>query len=252
MRMRKTMGVAGSAESASKERAALAEQRIIITIDGPAGTGKSTMARLLAKRLGLEFLDTGAMYRAAALIAMEAGIGTDDGARLAEAVKRAGMRFEWGSDRPRLRISWPREIDVTDELRAPAITSAASRVARLPELRMVMVEAQRAIGRAHPRLVTEGRDQGSVVFPDAQVKFYLDATPEVRAVRRADQLRRSGHHADADEIIREILQRDQADMTRKDGPLIRPADAIVLDTTEMTPEAVVEALAREVRARVGS
>lgn len=226
--------------------------KLTITIDGPAGTGKSTMARLLASRLGLEFLDTGAMYRAAALIGMKAGISLDDGPALSAAVQRAELRFDWGCERPRLWVHWPTVMDVTDDLRGPDITSGASRVAGLPEVRKVMVETQRAIRDVHPRLVTEGRDQGSVVFPDAQVKFYLDATPEVRAIRRADQLRRSGHHADADEIIRDIMDRDRADMSRTEGPLIKPAKAIVVDTTEMTPDQVVDRLEREVRCRIGA
>ena len=219
-------------------------ERLIITLDGPAGSGKSTVARLLAKRLGLEFLDTGAMYRGIAAAALARGIDprTEDYA-VVELARNRSMHFDWAADPPRLFVG---QTDVTDRLRDADVTEHVSDVAALGAVRDVLVKLQQEIGEAHPRLVTEGRDQGSVVFPDAQVKFYLDASPAVRARRRAEQLREAGHHADYEQIRRAIIQRDEKDSTRKDGPLICPHDAERIDTSDMTLEQVVDLLERKV------
>lgn len=228
-----------------------ARQRLTITIDGPAGTGKSTTARLVAQRLGLEFLDTGAMYRAAALIALEQRLDLTDGPAVALAVERGAMRFDWAADPPRLLLTRPRPRDVTDRLRDADITLASSSIARLPEVRAILVAAQRRLRDEHPRLVSEGRDQGSVVFPDADVKFFLDATPEARARRRADQLRAAGQGGDEERLLREIIERDAADRNRATGPLIVPDDAVVIDTTDLSHEQVLATLERAVRTRLG-
>lgn len=228
-----------------------ARQRLTITIDGPAGTGKSTTARLVAQRLGLEFLDTGAMYRAAALIALEQRLDLTDGPAVALAVERGAMRFDWAADPPRLLLTRPRPRDVTDRLRDADITLASSSIARLPEVRAILVAAQRRLRDEHPRLVSEGRDQGSVVFPDADVKFFLDATPEARARRRADQLRAAGQGIDEARLLREIIERDAADRNRATGPLIVPDDAVVIDTTDLSHEQVLATLERAVRTRLG-
>lgn len=220
---------------------------VIITIDGPAGTGKSTVAHQLARRLGLEFLDTGAMYRAAALIAIESDLAPEDGARIAVAVGDADMHFDWDGDPPRLMLG-PR--DVTRRIRDKDVAGAVSIVAAQAAVREVLVDRQRRIAEAHPRLVTEGRDQGSVVFPDAPVRFFLDAHETVRARRRSEQLAAAGRPVDAAEVIVSIRERDRIDSTRTDGPLIRPPGAIVVDTSERTVAEVVETLVTHVRGRL--
>jgi cytidylate kinase len=225
---------------------------LIITIDGPAGTGKSTVARLLAKRLGVEFLDTGAMYRAAAAVAIDAGISLGAPDEIVARVASQDMHFDWRADPPEL-ICGGRSM--MKRIREPDVTRIVSPVASIPGLRRDLVRKQRAIARAHPRLVTEGRDQGSVVFPDADMKFYLDASAEVRARRRFEQLIAQGtikgEAAELRSLLQEIVARDLSDSTRRDGPLICPEDAVRIDTSDMTLEQVVDELERRVRARVG-
>lgn len=212
----------------------------IITIDGPAGAGKSSVARRLAERLGMCFLDTGAMYRGVAAAVLDAGADPADPRAAADIAEQLHIRFNWDQDPPGLRIDGR---DVTHRLRDPDVTEAVSQIATNPRVRAVLVRAQRKIGHTQPDLVTEGRDQGSVVFPDAPVKFYLDASPQVRARRRAEQLRAAGYDADEAVILEQIRQRDHRDSTRRDGPLIQPDDAIVMDSSDMTLDRVVEALA---------
>lgn len=220
---------------------------VIITIDGPAGTGKSSVAHLLAGRLGLDFLDTGAMYRAAALIAIEQGIDPGDGKALAAAVHAERLHFDWVADPPAILLG---DRDVSLPVRGQDVAGTVSTVAAQPELRAVLVQQQRRIAEAHPRLVSEGRDQGSVVFPEASVRFFLDADAEVRALRRVNQLVEAGLPADRDRIARDIRERDRIDSTRNDGPLVRPKGAIVIDTGQLTREQVVEELERLCRAHV--
>ena len=221
---------------------------VIITIDGPAGTGKSTVARLLARRLGRAFLDTGAMYRAAALLAIEEGMAPDDGPALAKAVGRIDLHFDFADDPPRVMLG---DRDVSLRIRDLDVGEIVSVVAAQGPLRRVLVRMQRAIARAHPRLVSEGREQGSVVFPDAAVRFYLDADVAERARRRAEQLEAAGIEVDHDRVVREISQRDELDSGRTDGPLLRPPGAIEIDSSRRTAEEVVEELARIARERLG-
>jgi cytidylate kinase len=220
---------------------------VIVTIDGPAGTGKSTVANLLAERLGLEMLDTGAMYRAAAVVALDEGVPADDGPALAARIAEEGLRFDWSARPPRILLG---DRDLTERIRDADVNRAVSVVARQAALRAAMVDAQRAIGQAHPRLVTEGRDQGSVVFPAAAVRFYLDAHPEVRARRRVEQMRAQGRPADYEAVLRAIVERDYLDETRSDGPLICPEGAQRVDTSGLTLAGVVDELERRVRAAV--
>lgn len=223
---------------------------LIITLDGPAGSGKSTVARLLAHRLGLEFLDTGAMYRGLTAHCLDHGIDPAADAQVVDRMAHeAPMGFDWQTDPPRLHVG---DRDVTDRLRDPDVTTKVSDVASIGVVRQYLVQMQRAIGQEHPRLVTEGRDQGSVVFPQAQVKFYLDASPQVRARRRADQLRQAGKAADEAAILESIISRDQRDSSRRDGPLICPPDAIRIDTSALTLVQVVDHLEQHVRQRVDS
>lgn len=224
-----------------------AGEPVIVTIDGPAGTGKSTVARELAHRLGLEFLDTGAMYRAAAAIALDRNIPLDDEPAVAQAALEADLHFDWSMDPPALMAFWK---PVVERLREPDVSRAVSPVASLPKVRDVMVRRQRVIGKQHPRLVTEGRDQGSVVFPEAPVKIYLDASREVRAKRRYDQLREMGVAASMESVEHEIADRDHRDSTRAVGPLICPEDALLVDTSDMGFDEVVDTLEGIVRERV--
>ncbi|MGB1125370.1 MAG: (d)CMP kinase [Phycisphaeraceae bacterium] len=219
--------------------------RLIVTIDGPAGSGKSTLARQLAARLGLDFLDTGAMYRAVAAKAIERGINiVEEPYYVVELARNCPLRFDWATDPPRL---YARESDVTDRLRDRDVTGAVSDIAALGGVRNVLVDEQRCIGQEHPRLVTEGRDQGSIVFPQADVKFYLDASPTVRANRRAAQLREMGKPVQLEAIRQNIIERDRKDSSRSDGPLICPDDAIRIDTSDMTLGEVLELLEKTVR-----
>ncbi len=219
--------------------------RFIVTIDGPAGTGKSTVARAVANRLGLAFLDTGSMYRAAALLALEHNVTPDQHDRIAELIERADLQFDWSFDPPRLLARGPESWrDLTGHLRAPEVERLVSPLAGVPALRHRMVRAQQLIGMNHPHLVTEGRDQGSVVFQDAELKFYLWASPQERARRRACQLRAQGHFADEHVIEAEIQARDHSDRSRAVGPLVRPAGSIELDTSCMCKDTVINTMTR--------
>jgi cytidylate kinase len=223
------------------------ERPTIITIDGPAGTGKSSVARELARRIGLDFLDTGAMYRAAAAIVIDHAIDRADTDAIVAKVAGADLHFDWTADPPAI-MAW--DIPLDRRIRDADVTAIVSPIAAIGRLREHMVRKQRIIAHQHPRLVSEGRDQGSVVFPDACVKFYLDADAAVRAKRRADQLRADGRDADEAALLAEILERDRSDSARKDGPLICPDDAVVIDTSRMTRDQVVERLEDEVRVRI--
>lgn len=223
---------------------------VLITLDGPAGTGKSTVARLLARRLGLDFLDTGAMYRAAAAIALDKALDLSDTAAILEAVVSADLHFDWTQDPPAI-LAWQQPYN--HRIRGLDVTRIVSQIAAIGPLREHMVRKQRLIGQQHPRLVTEGRDQGSVVFPCAEVKFYLDADPAVRAARRAEQIRLAGAEAPPEnQLLHDILLRDARDSTRKDGPLVCPQDAEKIDTGPLTIDEVVDLLERRVRARLAS
>lgn len=223
--------------------------RLIITIDGPAGTGKSTVARRLARRLGLEFLDTGAMYRAAAAISIDAEINLSNESEVVRLTREADLHFDWTTDPPTLRA---RGASIMHRLRDADVSASVSPISGLPGLRRIMVETQRRIGEAHPRLVSEGRDQGSVVFHDADVKFYLYASPRIRAERRAEQLRAVGRGADVERIERELADRDERDSTRPVAPLLCPQDAVQVDSSSMSEDEVVEHLASIVRRSVSA
>jgi cytidylate kinase len=222
---------------------------MVVTIDGPAGSGKSSVAQRLAKRLGWQVLDTGAMYRAAALLALRRGIDPADGERVATAVRRAEIGFDWSADPPRVLLDGE---PVDEAIRTPEATRAASQVAGSPAVRAILVEAQRRIAAGHPRLISEGRDQGSVVFPDAMVRFFLDAPVEERARRRALQLAASGVLVDEDEIREAIRARDELDRTRRVGPLVKPRDAVTVDSATCSMEHVVDRLEAEVRSQLSA
>lgn len=230
--------------SADAEETSSDRQSIIITIDGPAGTGKSTVAHRLAQRLGLEYLDTGAMYRAASLIAIENDISPDDGPQLAEAIRRTTLRFDWQTSPPRLTIDGR---DVSDRIRDMDVNSIVSIVSAQSAVRQVLVEQQREIANRHPRLVNEGRDQGSVVFPHASVRFFLKADVDVRARRRVEQLREAGKTVPHEQVAADIARRDDLDARRVVAPLICPKGAITIDTSSLTVDDVVDELEQVVR-----
>lgn len=218
--------------------------RLIVTIDGPAGTGKTSVAQGLAKRLHLDSLDTGAMYRAVALMAIEQDIDPSDEGAVVAAVAQSKLDFDWSKQPPNLLLNGR---SVEQRIRDDDVNELVSAIAKIGPLRNEMVKAQRAIAQHHPRLVTEGRDQGSVVFPDADARFYLDASPKIRAERRADQLRRRNQPVDEVAILQSIEARDHRDETRSDGPLRVPDGAIRVDTSAMSLEEVIDHLESLIR-----
>ena len=217
---------------------------LIVAIDGPSGAGKSTVGRALADALSYTYLDTGAMYRAVAVRALELNIPLDDEGALADAARSARIAFDETGKRVLLDGR-----DLTDAIRTREATKAASTVAKMSAVRREMVRRQQELGRAGG-VVLDGRDIGSVVFPDAEIKFYLDAPPEKRAQRRFDELRAKGQDVSLESILDEIRARDQQDMTRSDSPLVRTPDAVYVDTSGLTPEQVIGHLAALVRDKV--
>jgi len=215
---------------------------LVIAIDGPSGAGKSTVGRALARRLGYVFLDTGAMYRALALKALRTGTAQDDAPGLAALAHDIRIGLE---DEGR-RILLDGE-DVSADLRTREVSQAASRVSVHPPVRREMVRRQQDMGSLGG-VVLDGRDIGTAVFPDADVKFYVDADPARRAVRRHAELVAAGAPADLAAIEREIRERDHADSTRADSPLTRAAGAIDIDTTDDAPDAVVARMMEAVEA----
>ena len=214
---------------------------MIVTIDGPAGSGKSTAARALATRLGFDYLDTGAMYRAVALAVIRRGI---DFANL-PAVEALLTDLHVAAPPGRVLLG---DEDVSAAIRTPEVASGASQVAAIPAVRRLLAGEQRrpAAGRS---IITEGRDQGTVVFPDAGCKFFLIADPRIRAERRHRELAAAGQTVTLDAVLADQLERDHRDSTRADSPLTKPDDAVVIDTTSLSPAAVVAVMEAEVRRR---
>lgn len=217
----------------------------IVAIDGPAGAGKSTIARHLARHFGLLNLETGAMYRAFALKALRAALPLDESQALENLAAQTTIRLEPGGSENRVLVDGE---DVTALIRTQAVTDAASRVSVFPAIRAWMVRLQQQLGAAGG-VVMEGRDIGTVVFPHADVKIFLDAAPEVRGMRRFDQL---GAPAaiQPEEVLRELRARDERDRNRADSPLKPAADAVLLDSTHMTLEQAVKAAEAIVAARL--
>jgi cytidylate kinase len=211
-------------------------KRIIVAIDGPAGAGKSTIARHLAQHFGLLNLETGAMYRAFGLKALRTHVPLDDPAALTELSKETSIRLEVGETENRVLLDGE---DVTGQLRNPTVTDAASRVSVFPPVRAWMVRLQQQLG-AEGGVVMEGRDIGTVVFPHAEAKIFLDAAPEVRGMRRFDQLGPEPAQQ-PEEVIQDLRARDQRDRNRKDSPLRPAEDAVLLDSTHMTLDEAVKA-----------
>jgi cytidylate kinase len=215
---------------------AVAGKKIIVAIDGPAGAGKSTIARHLARHFGLLNLETGAMYRAFALKALRDKVPLDDSAALEKLAAGTDIRLESGADENRVLLDGE---DVTGLIRNPTVTDAASRVSVVSAIRAWMVKLQQQLG-AQGGVVMEGRDIGTVVFPQADAKIFLDAAPEVRGMRRFDQLGPKPAQQPED-VIRELRERDLRDRNRADSPLKPALDAVLLDSTNMTLEEAVVA-----------
>ena len=211
---------------------------MIIAIDGPAGAGKSTISKEIAKRLGFTYLDTGAMYRACGLYVVSMGEDPSDEKKVRYLL--ANIKIEFQDSRIFLNGE-----DVSLKIRTPEIDEAASKISRLKSVREKLTELQRQIAKDKD-IVAEGRDMGTVVFPDAEVKIFLDASPEERARRRKRQLEESGQIISFEIILHQIKKRDKADSTRALAPLTAAPDAVIIDTTEMKPESVIERIIDEV------
>jgi cytidylate kinase len=231
----------------SPRAAAQPARKIIVAIDGPAGAGKSTIARHLARHFGLLNLETGAMYRAFALKALRTRVPLDLSSALEVLSTETQIRLESGDEENRVLLD---DEDVTGLIRNQTVTDAASRVSVFPAIRAWMVRLQQEMGAAGG-VVIEGRDIGTVVFPHADAKIFLDAAPEVRGLRRYDQL---GPKATIppEEVIRDLHARDERDRNRADSPLKAAADAVILDSTNMTLEQAVKAAEDIVAAKLGA
>lgn len=217
-------------------------RKVVVAIDGPAGAGKSTIAKRLAARLGFTYIDTGAMYRAVALWAIRQNVNLDDMHRTEQLAIAAEIDLAPG------RISLNGE-DITDAIRVQEVSDGASKVAVIPGVRRAMVGKQRAIGE-RSSVVMEGRDIGTVVFPNAEVKIFLDANPQERVRRRLEELRAKGTVVDEGELAALMKERDNRDSTRADAPLSQAPDAVYLDSTPLSLDQVEEAILKIVRARV--
>ena len=222
-------------------------QRLIVAIDGPAGAGKSTAARLLAERLGYALLDTGAIYRVMALRAREGGVAWDDGPGVAALADGLEIAFRLEGTVNHVLADGQ---DVTPAIRTPEMSDGASRVSALPEVRAALLDLQRRIGAAGG-VVVEGRDIGTVVFPNAQAKFFLTATVDERARRRAAELRAAGRPVDPATTRAEIVARDERDSTRAAAPLRKADDAIEIDSSALAVEEVVDRMAAIVSRTAG-
>jgi cytidylate kinase len=205
---------------------------MIVAIDGPAGAGKSTVARRVADRLDFHLIDTGALYRIVALRALEAGLDPDDGEAIAELARALELDFSEDG------LTCDGEV-VGDEIRTPEVSQTTSQISSLPPVREALLGVQRRIGRRRDS-VLEGRDIGTVVFPEAEVKIFLTATAEERGRRRWEELTERGESAELDEVVEEMRQRDKRDRSRDVAPLKQASDAVVVDSTELDPDEVVD------------
>lgn len=217
---------------------------MIITIDGPAGSGKSTAARKLAARLGIPYLDTGAMYRVVTLAALNAGVDWNNEAALTRLAAADDYHLDLGPTHIRVTLDGH---DVTEEIRSMRVNAHTRYVAASPGVRRVLVEKQREIGRRLGSMVTEGRDQGSVAFPHADMKFFMEADPRKRAERRYHELLAEGEEVTLEEVLQNLGQRDRTDSQREVAPLVCPPGAVRIDTTQLPIHDVVETMLEHLR-----
>jgi CMP/dCMP kinase len=219
------------------------KEKTIIAIDGPAGSGKSTTAKLVAKELNLIYVDTGAMYRAVALKVLKTDCKFDEIEKITKIVKAIKVHFERIVDEQHIFLN---DDDVSEEIRTPEVTNASSPISAIPVVREVMVELQRKLGK-NGGVVMEGRDIGTVVFPEADFKFFLIASLGERAKRRFSEMQKKGINVDLYELEKEILARDVRDSSRNDSPLVKAKDAIEIDTTGLSIEEQVNNILRIVK-----
>lgn len=210
----------------------------IVAIDGPAGAGKSSVSRAVASRLGFAFLDTGAMYRAATWWAMHRGVDLDDAEALAVSTRAMPLRIS--DEEATLRV-YVDDQDITEAIRLPEVTECIRKLDAIPAVREPLVERQREFALIRPT-VAEGRDMGTVVFPDAKCKIFMDASLEVRAQRRAQEMKEKGQHPDLPQLRDAIHRRDENDRTRATSPLREAEDAYLIDTTSMRIEEVIDTI----------
>jgi cytidylate kinase len=223
-------------------------KRLTIAIDGPSGAGKSTVARSLARRLGYVYVDTGAMYRSLALRGKERGISLEDDLALKRLASSLDIRFATEGDQTRVFCGGE---DITEAIRTPEMSRLASSISKQKGVREALVRMQREMGKGGG-VVLEGRDIGTVVFPDADVKFYLDAESNERIRRRYDEMVQKGTKVDLEETREELLQRDYNDTHRVHSPLKKAIDAVFIDSTDRSVEEVVEEMVRVVKERIQS
>ena len=225
-----------------------AGRAVTVAVDGPAGTGKSSVSRALAGRLGARYLDTGSMYRIVTLAMLRAGVDLDDPDAIAAA---ADVPLSVGHD-PDAEQAFLGDEDVTVQIRGADVTRAVSAVSAVPAVRTRLVRRQRELGRAAGRVVVEGRDIGTVVLPDADVKIFLTASAQTRARRRNDQNVAAGLPDDYDAVLADVIRRDHLDSTRSVSPLRAAEDAVVVDTSDMTRDEVIDRLCELVAERTGA
>ena len=218
-----------------------------VAIDGPAGAGKSTMARRAAQALNFVYVDTGAIYRTVAYAALSRGLSPEDGDAVAALLPELRVELSWQGGVQHLILNG---CDVTAEIRKPEVSDGASKVAALPVVRAFLMETQRDTARTHS-VIMDGRDIGTVVLPDADVKIFLSASPEVRAKRRLLELQAQNRAATYEEVLRDIKERDYRDTHRKAAPLRQADDAVLLDTSELSLEESVDAILNLIRKKTG-
>lgn len=218
-----------------------------VAIDGPAGAGKSTVARRAAEKLGICYVDTGAIYRTVAFAVLRSGVDCADEAQVESLLSGLRIRLQWSADGVQHMLL--NDEDVSAYIRAPEVSQLASRISALPSVRRFLLETQRDVARTNS-VIMDGRDIGTVVLPHADVKIYLSASAETRATRRWAELREKGLDQHYEDVLRELLERDERDMNRKIAPLRRADDAVLLDTSALSPEDSVEAIMNIIREKV--